>query len=258
MHVWSTNNITGLPNLQDAESNQEMSVMHMCPWQYCIQRPEGASQQLPGMLASNSANDNGVACRQSRNVTFTVSNIVRWRRQLDFFITHLSGRPVGRLEPKAQAILRLGVYEVVHQNLAPHVISEHVELTKQMVRPGAAKLVNGRLIIATHVIADYPAFVSLGSKTNGCSTKLVIGRLATATHVIADYPALLSLGSRINSSLAKQTAFDMWLQDTCHDQCVLKDCVRLKCCNMHSGLAIHSHVLLKETFSWEDHFVFCC
>ena len=80
---------------------------------------------------------------QSRSVTFTVSNVVRWQRQLDFFIANLTGKPCSNLEPALQAILRLGVYEVVHQNLSAHVISEHVDLAKKLVRPAAGKLVNG-------------------------------------------------------------------------------------------------------------------
>ena len=83
------------------------------------------------------------ARRQSRSVTFTVSNVVRWQRQLDFFISNLTGQPCSKLEPSIHAILRLGVYEVVHQDLAGHVISEHVQLAKSMVRAAAGKLVNG-------------------------------------------------------------------------------------------------------------------
>ena len=76
-----------------------------------------------------------------------MSNIVRWQRQLEFFIASLTGKPCSNLEPALQAILRLGVYEVVHQNLSAHVISEHVDLAKKLVRPAAGKLVNGESLV---------------------------------------------------------------------------------------------------------------
>lgn len=60
------------------------------------------------------------------------------------------GKPCSSLEPALQAILRLGVYEVVHQNLSAHVISEHVDLAKKLVRPAAGKLANGESLVRTN------------------------------------------------------------------------------------------------------------
>ena len=85
-------------------------------------------------------------CRDSRQITYTVSNIVRWQRRLDFLIAHLTGKPCDRLENITHAILRLGVHEVVYQNLEPHAVSEHVNLAKNLVRPAAGSLVNGKCL----------------------------------------------------------------------------------------------------------------
>lgn len=82
-------------------------------------------------------------CRDFRQVTYSVSNIVRWQRRLDFLIAHLTGKACSRLEPTTHAILRLAVHELVYQQLAPHAVSEHVNLAKQLVRPAAGNLVNG-------------------------------------------------------------------------------------------------------------------
>ena len=83
-------------------------------------------------------------CRHSRQVTFSVSNIVRWQRRLDFLITHLTGKACSRLETTTHAILRLAVHELVFQKLPAHAISEHVNLAKALVRPAAGNLVNGK------------------------------------------------------------------------------------------------------------------
>lgn len=51
------------------------------------------------------------------------------------------------------AILRLAVHELLFQQLPAYVISEHVNLTKSLVRPAAGSLVNGELLHAMHEIA---------------------------------------------------------------------------------------------------------
>ena len=42
-------------------------------------------------------------------------------------------------------ILRIAILEIVHQGLPAHAISEHVRLCKELVRPEAARFVNGVL-----------------------------------------------------------------------------------------------------------------
>ena len=39
----------------------------------------------------------------------------------------------------------MAVYEIVHRSLPDHAVSEHVELSKQLLRPDAGGFVNGVL-----------------------------------------------------------------------------------------------------------------
>ncbi|KAA6419585.1 MAG: hypothetical protein FRX49_10510 [Trebouxia sp. A1-2] len=104
---------------------------------------EGA---FAGLVAGSPiADDLDSASRDSRQVTFSVSNVVRWQRRLDFFITHLTGKACSSLETTTHAILRLAVHELVFQKLPAHAISEHVNLAKALVRPAAGNLVNAVL-----------------------------------------------------------------------------------------------------------------
>lgn len=81
--------------------------------------------------------------RNSRQITYSVSNVLRWQRRLDFTIAHLTGKPCTKLEPRVHAILRLAVHELLFQKLPAHAVSEHVTLAKSLVRPAAGSLVNG-------------------------------------------------------------------------------------------------------------------
>ena len=88
----------------------------------------------------------GACCcdfRDSRQITYSVSNVLRWQRRLDFTIARLTGKPCTKLEPKVHAILRLAVHEILFQKLPAYAVSEHVNLAKTLVRPAAGSLVNG-------------------------------------------------------------------------------------------------------------------
>ncbi len=52
-------------------------------------------------------------------------------------------RPKDDLDFLLQQILRLGIYELIELGLPDHVIYDHVDLARKLVRPEAAKLVNG-------------------------------------------------------------------------------------------------------------------
>lgn len=70
--------------------------------------------------------------------------MTRWRRRLDWLLAQL--RPTGgSLDPELLQILRLGIYELVELGLPDHAINQHVDLAKALVRPQAARLVNGVL-----------------------------------------------------------------------------------------------------------------
>ncbi|BDA44184.1 Ribosomal RNA small subunit methyltransferase B [Coccomyxa sp. Obi] len=82
--------------------------------------------------------------RDARFVTELVFGVTRWRRRLDWLITQL--RPSGgSLDPELLQILRLGMFELLELGTPDWVINSHVELAKELVRPEAARLVNGVL-----------------------------------------------------------------------------------------------------------------
>ena len=67
---------------------------------------------------------------------------------MDWLITQL--RPSGgNLDPELLQILRLGMFELLELGTPDWVINSHVELAKELVRPEAARLVNGALTPAT-------------------------------------------------------------------------------------------------------------
>ena len=54
-------------------------------------------------------------------------------------------RPQGSLDPVLLQILRLGVYELVELGLPDHVINDHVDMARKLVRPEAARVANGEI-----------------------------------------------------------------------------------------------------------------
>jgi 16S rRNA (cytosine967-C5)-methyltransferase len=82
-------------------------------------------------------------------VTDEVAGVVRWKRYLDFLILSFFKRDLQdyeRMEPLLRQILRVGIYELVKLEMAPHaVLNETVKLAKVALRPGAGNMVNGLL-----------------------------------------------------------------------------------------------------------------
>jgi 16S rRNA (cytosine967-C5)-methyltransferase len=84
--------------------------------------------------------------RERRQVREYVAGVTRWRRWLDFVLGRLYHGDYGDVELRLRQILRLGAYELLFTHTPSHAaIYENVELAKQMIRPGAGRLVNGML-----------------------------------------------------------------------------------------------------------------
>jgi len=84
--------------------------------------------------------------RERRQARELVAGVTRWRRHLDFLLSEFYNGDFDDMEPHLQVILRLGVYEILHQETPPHaVVDQYVELAKQAIRPGAGGLTNGIL-----------------------------------------------------------------------------------------------------------------
>ncbi|CAG9461872.1 unnamed protein product [Pedinophyceae sp. YPF-701] len=77
-------------------------------------------------------------------VTNLVGGVTRWKRRLDWLISHVASRDIDTLELPVRLMLRIGFYEVLQLEVPPHTVNEHVELTKQL-SPGGAQLVNAVL-----------------------------------------------------------------------------------------------------------------
>ncbi|GFR41255.1 hypothetical protein Agub_g1930 [Astrephomene gubernaculifera] len=91
--------------------------------------------------------------RSRRLLKELVAGVTRLQRRLDFLASRLSNQTPADWEPGVRLVLRLGLFELTERQLPPHALNEHVQLTKVLVRPGAAALVNGVLRAAGRALA---------------------------------------------------------------------------------------------------------
>ena len=67
------------------------------------------------------------------------------------------------------------MHELVYQQLAPHAVSEHVNLAKQLVRPAAGNLVNGNsLKVSRHNVNCVVPQVDNGRFVMICNAGIVM------------------------------------------------------------------------------------
>ena len=72
---------------------------------------------------------------ESGFVRTVVLGVLRWRSRLDFVIAELAQRAVKKLDPPVLDALRIGVYQLLFMNVAPHAaVSETVELAPKRAR----------------------------------------------------------------------------------------------------------------------------
>ena len=73
--------------------------------------------------------------------------VLQNRMLLDFYVDAFLSTPRSKLQPITEDILRLGAYQLTMMDRIPAsaAVNESVELAKQYVNPGAARLVNGLL-----------------------------------------------------------------------------------------------------------------
>ena len=82
----------------------------------------------------------------SRQAVRTVGGVTRHRRWLDFLIGHFYRGRLQDLDPELLQVLRIGAYDLVVRQTAPHAaINEAVETAKTVLHRGAAGLANGVL-----------------------------------------------------------------------------------------------------------------
>ena len=93
---------------------------------------------------------------------------LRWQPQLDAYLQHLLDKPLRGKDSDIQALLLLGLYQLVHLRVPDHAaIGETVEATRPLKKPWATKLVNGVLRRfqrerdkLEHQLQDNPAFTT--------------------------------------------------------------------------------------------------
>ncbi len=88
----------------------------------------------------------GVPPEVARRASDYVAGVTRQRRWLDFLIDHHYRGDAERLDPVLRQILRIGTYELLIRETAPHAaVNEAVSTAKRLLHKGAAGLTNAVL-----------------------------------------------------------------------------------------------------------------
>ncbi len=82
--------------------------------------------------------------------------VLRWQRELDYFIARYAGRPVEKLDPPVRIALRMGIYQLRHLTRVPQraAVNESVNLVKRARLKSAAPMVNAVLRRAANHLED--------------------------------------------------------------------------------------------------------
>ncbi|WP_420457312.1 16S rRNA (cytosine(967)-C(5))-methyltransferase RsmB [Rubrivirga sp.] len=82
----------------------------------------------------------------SRRAVDYVAGVTRQKRWLDFLLAAFVRGRLGDLDPELLQVLRIGAYDLVVRETAPHAaVNESVEAAKQVLHRGAGNLANGVL-----------------------------------------------------------------------------------------------------------------
>ena len=75
-----------------------------------------------------------------------VYGTVRWQIRLEALLEKLSARPPSELDPNVRALLLVGLFQLLHSDIAAHAaVAETVEATRALKQPRAAGFVNAIL-----------------------------------------------------------------------------------------------------------------
>lgn len=98
-------------------------------------------RSLDGVFPANSGS------AQERGLTRSlVYGTVRWHIRLVAVLSKLSARPVEELDPELRALILVGLFQLLHTDIASHaVVSETVEAARVLRQPKAAGFVNAIL-----------------------------------------------------------------------------------------------------------------
>jgi 16S rRNA (cytosine967-C5)-methyltransferase len=75
------------------------------------------------------------------------TGVERWRAQLDQVIAHFAKRALDRIDPEVVAILRIGLYQILHLTRVPvsAAVDDAVQMAKRMKKRSAAGFINAVL-----------------------------------------------------------------------------------------------------------------
>ena len=100
--------------------------------------------------------------REKAFITELVYGVLRWRDSIDWVLSAFSSRPKRPLSRLLRNILRLGIYQVLYltQIPVPILVSETVEVAKELFNGKIARLVNGvlRNVERNRDRLPYPSF----------------------------------------------------------------------------------------------------
>ena len=132
---------------------------------------EGSFISLASGRVAQEDNDGSALSRnEERAVKSLVAGITRWRRKLDATISSLSSRGTSNLDADVLTVLRLGVFELTMQQSPPHVVSDLVEVSKEVCKSrGVANMVNWTLreCVRRQDSGTLPSFESVAQELSG-------------------------------------------------------------------------------------------
>jgi 16S rRNA (cytosine967-C5)-methyltransferase len=144
-----------------------------------------------------------------------VLGVLRWRSRLDWAIGILAKRPVKRLDDQVVDVLRIGLYQLLHMDVAQHAaVSESVDLAPKRARG----FVNAVLRQATRTALPEPPDVATRAAHPSWLVERWIRRygpqraaaIAEANQQLS-YPDVLSLGDAAPpGGIASELVADVW------------------------------------------------
>lgn len=128
---------------------------------------------LDDLMDSLFASQSGWQPRDRALATALIYGVLRWRRQLDWILTHCSHTPLKKLNPTVHNILRLGLLQLHRMDRIPAsaAVNTSVELTKAHAPEYLAKFVNGVLRNTARRLAS----LHLPDASGASVTELAIG-----------------------------------------------------------------------------------
>ena len=119
-----------------------------------MQHRKDAIRQLR-RIARDQAYRSVVGSESDSQTVELVATVTRWRRWIDFQLSHFSHKSPDRLEPLVAEILRAGIAELAILRTPPYAaVHSWVAVARTLVRPQATRLINGLLRqVAEHLDA---------------------------------------------------------------------------------------------------------